>query len=184
MFLNLGCGLNKIVGAVNVDCAAACVPDIVWDLEDTPWPFESGCADRVALIHVLEHLGETTAGFMAIMKELYRVCAPGAEIKIVVPHPRSDHFLGDPTHVRPINPDMMALFSKESNRRWAAEHRANSPLGLYCDVDFTLVGYQYALMPHWAEKHENGLIGEQDLKEAIATYNHVVSEITIMMERV
>ena len=53
--------------------------------------------------HVLEHLGRDTDTFLAIWKELYRVAAPGATVRIVVPHPRHQDFLQDPTHVRAMN---------------------------------------------------------------------------------
>jgi|GEM_PF-1906114 len=38
--LNIGCGFNKIDGYVNVDAFPDCSPDVLWDLETTPWPFE------------------------------------------------------------------------------------------------------------------------------------------------
>src|SRR5690242_6188134 len=112
MKLNLGCGQNKVPGYLNVDKYAACEPDRVVDLEAFPWPFADGSAEEILLTHVLEHLGRDTDTFLGIMKELYRVLSPGGKVEIRVPHPRSEGFLGDPTHVRPISPTILTLFSK------------------------------------------------------------------------
>ena len=78
MKLNLGCGNHKLDGYVNCDIASACNPDRIVDLEQTPWPFEANVAEEVVLSHVLEHIGERTATYLAVIKELYRVCADGA----------------------------------------------------------------------------------------------------------
>jgi len=115
--LNLGSGKNPIPGYINVDKFG--VPDVLHDLEKFPWPWETSSVGEVVLRHVLEHLGETTAIYFGIIKELYRVCAPGARISIAVPHPRHNYFLNDPTHVRIVTPEGMQLFSKAMNAAWA-----------------------------------------------------------------
>ena len=114
MKLNMGCGLNKKEGYTNVDKSAACGPDVELDLEVFPWPFKANEAEEVIFNHSLEHMGETTDVFLGILKELYRICKPRAKIFIFVPHPRHDDFLGDPTHVRVITPQLLSLFSKKS----------------------------------------------------------------------
>src|SRR4051812_34057053 len=105
MKLNLGCGNTKLDGFVNCDMQASCNPDRIVDLEVLPWPFADNCADEVVLSHVLEHLGESAKVYLAVIKELYRICAPDAVVRIAVPHPRHDDFLTDPTHVRPVLPE-------------------------------------------------------------------------------
>src|SRR5579859_5561149 len=70
--LNLGCGQNKKEGYVNLDKYDSFSPDVVWDLERFPWPFETSSVGEVALIHCLEHLGASADIFLGIMKELYR----------------------------------------------------------------------------------------------------------------
>ena len=54
--LNLGCGNNKYDGFLNVDKFGE--PDIKWDLEKFPWPWEDNSVDEIRIIHVLEHLGD------------------------------------------------------------------------------------------------------------------------------
>ena len=93
MKLNMGCGHNKREGYVNVDMSPVCNPDVVWDLETLPWPWQDNSVDGVLFNHSLEHLGQIARVFLGMMKELYRVCRDGAEIEINVPHPRHDNFI-------------------------------------------------------------------------------------------
>ena len=83
MKLNLGCGPPKLPGYLNVDRYGE--PDLRLDLEQFPWPWASDSVDEVLASHVLEHLGTTPDAFIGVMKELYRVCRNGAEVRIAVP---------------------------------------------------------------------------------------------------
>jgi len=177
--LNLGCGQNLLAGYVNVDKFGA--PDVRHDLEIIPWPWKKNSVSEVVLNHALEHLGETTAKYLEIIRELYRVCAPEALIFIVVPHPRHDHFFNDPTHVRIITPDSLGLFSKKKNLEWDKTGCANSPLGLFLDVDFELVKSRYVLDPSWEKKLKDGEYSNTDIYHAISTYNNVIQEIHVVL---
>ena len=81
MKLNLGCGYNKMDGFLNVDNQIRCQPDMIVDLEELPWPFESNSADELVLCHVLEHLGETRDIYLRIIQEIYRVCQHEAKME-------------------------------------------------------------------------------------------------------
>jgi hypothetical protein len=184
MRLNLGCGGKKLPGWVNVDKYPVCGPDQVVDLERFPWPWPDDSADEVLLEHVLEHLGASTEVYLGIIKELYRVCRDGAAVRIEVPHPRHDNFLGDPTHVRPIIPESLLLFSQAANREWLAQGVANTPLGLYIGVDFALASISFSLEQPWKERFERKDISTADLRHAILTYNNVVKQIDVVMHAV
>jgi hypothetical protein len=179
--LNLGSGQNRLEGYVNVDKFDSFAPDLVWDLEAFPWPFESDSVDEIVLRHVLEHLGGTLDCFLAIMKELYRVAADGAVIRIFVPHPRSDGFAGDPTHVRAINPAILSLFSLKNNRKWRELGWPNTPLAIYTGVDFDITEVHLELTPHWAAQMRSGEISREAVNFAIDSYFNVVDEIRITM---
>ncbi len=172
--LNLGCGNTRIPGFVNVDCVAVCHPDMVVNLESTPWPWESDSVDEIKLIHVLEHLGQATEVFLSIIREMYRVCRDGAVIEIVVPHPRSDYFLGDPTHVRPITVDMLNLFNQRLNREWAQMGSSNTPLGLITGVDFEIESVVHTLEPEWKDKLVSGQMTEAEIATVARQYNNVI----------
>jgi hypothetical protein len=182
--LNLGCGQNLIEGYINVDKFDSFSPQVVWDLEKTPWPFESNSAEEIVMHHVLEHMGRETDVFFNIMKELYRVCAPNAIVRIAVPHPRSDDYAGDPTHVRPINEHILSLFSKAHNREFKEKGWSGTPLGIYLDVDFETTNIEATLKPHWWHKFNEGKLSLEEFEFAKQTYYNVISEIKIDLRAV
>ena len=118
MKLNLGCGSKIYDGYINVDKFDIYNVDIQHDLEKFPYPFEDNSVEEIILSHVLEHIGQDPDIFIKILKEFYRICKNHALIKIVVPHPRHDDFLSDPTHVRPVTVLGLSLFDKSQNEKW------------------------------------------------------------------
>lgn len=94
--LNVGCGRFPVFGAVNLDRASGPGVDVVWDLDDTPWPFDDETFDRVHGIQVFEHV-DNPVGFMC---EAWRVLAPGGILHLEVPHYTSRNSYTDPTHRR------------------------------------------------------------------------------------
>lgn len=180
--LNLGAGLNPQQGYLNVDKYGD--PELRYDLETFPWPWPDNSVSEILLIHVLEHLGAATDTFVGIMKEMYRVCEPQAVIRIAVPHPRHDHFIGDPTHVRPVIPEMLMLFSRTANLHWQATRAANSPLALYHNVDFDLVDATFVLDEPYASELESGALSQQDIDQLLKKFNNVAREIRITLKAV
>jgi hypothetical protein len=180
--LNLGCGRKKLPGFLNIDKEAACEPDQVLDLELLPWPFAESSAEHVVLHHVLEHLGAAPDLYLGIMRELYRVCAPDATIEITVPHPRSDNFVSDPTHVRPITPQGLQLFSKALNRKWEAEGLSNTPLGLYLDIDFEILSTTLIPSAPVRDALEKKRLTRAQFDEAALTLYNVISEIRVVLK--
>lgn len=80
--LNLGAGEFPKEGYVNVDFYSLNNPDVSHDLNQIPYPFEDDRFELVEADHVLEHLLDP----FRVMGELRRICAPGALIRIRVPH--------------------------------------------------------------------------------------------------
>ena len=184
MRLNLGCGSKKMDGWINVDKEAASGPDQIVDLEALPWPWETGTVDAVTMRHVLEHLGAETGTYLGIIKELYRICRKDAEVTITVPHPRHDHFLNDPTHVRPITPQGLELFSRARCLEWQKAGSANTPLALYLEVDFALKSVNIVPDKAWRDRIARGEASQRDVMEASRLYNNVISETTIVLQAV
>jgi hypothetical protein len=182
--LNLGCGDKKIDGWVNVDKVAAALPDKIVDLEVSPWPWPDNSADEVLLSHVLEHLGARPDVYLGIIKELYRVCRDGAKVTIIVPHPRHDHYLNDPTHVRPITAEGIAMFSQETNRKGIAAGAANTPLGIYLGVDFFIEAHNSLLGEPWRTRLERKEISEADVRQAAQSFNNVIQQTELVLRAV
>jgi len=141
MKLNLGCGFNHLEGFVNVDQHPSTGADFIWNLETLPWPWEDSSVEEIQLTHVLEHIGQQTNKYLAIIKEIYRVCAPDARVTIEVPHPLHPDYLGDPTHCRPVTYESLRLFDLDFADMLIAHHSPGTPLARFMKVDLQVVDH-------------------------------------------
>jgi hypothetical protein len=181
MKFNMGCGRRKVAGYINVDSTPACEPDEVWDLEATPWPWPDNCAEEIRFIHSLEHMGQDPKVFLAIMQETYRIAAPDSQVIVHVPHPRHDHFISDPTHVRPITAGTFHLFDREANQHVLDNDGANTPLAVYTGVDFKVESMRMKLdEPYWGQ-YGRGELSEADANLLIRTQFNIVREIQFVL---
>ena len=181
MNLNMGCGYRKIEGYLNVDLFPECQPDLVYDLESLPWPWESNSVEQVLFNHSLEHIGQNPRVFLGMMKELYRVCKDQARITINVPHPRSDDFINDPTHVRIITPGLLSLFDRDINDEVKRKGAANTRFAHYLGVDFYIERKQFVLSEPYATQYANKQLADADVDLMSREWNNVVSEIQIVL---
>lgn len=92
--LNLGCGRDRRADCLNVDQVAAVEPDLVWNLDQYPYPLPEGHFEHIYLLDVIEHLESLPAFF----KEALRLLAPGGVLEITTPHYSSANSFTDPTH--------------------------------------------------------------------------------------
>ena len=184
MKYNMGCGFNKMDGYTNVDKFVEASPDLLMDLEKTPWPIDSNSAEEVFFNHSLEHMGGQSQVFFSIIQELYRICAHEAMVHIHVPHPRHDDFIDDPTHVRIITPALMSLFSKKINLQWQQDGASNSPLGLYLNVDFEVIDAQMILDEKVAEMVNQTNLAPNELLSLAREKNNVISEYRITIKAI
>ena len=182
MKLNLGCGNNRKNGYINVDKYLACNPDLVMDCEVFPWKFSDNEIEEIIFNHSLEHMGADADIFLNIISEVYRVCKSKAILQIHVPHPRHDNFLGDPTHVRVITPQLLSLFSKKNNLYWKEMGNSNTPFASYLGVDFEIRNVVTVLEHHYLELLNNKKITEEELEKKIKENNNIVVEYQITLE--
>ena len=107
--LDVGCGHDKLPGAIGIDRSPATAADVVHDLDRTPWPFEPASFDLIRCQDVLEHLDDV----IATMEEIHRIARPGAEVRIRVPHFSSVHAYADPTHKHFFSSESFDYFCPE-----------------------------------------------------------------------
>ena len=180
--LNLGSGSKRIKEYINVDKYETFKPDIVHDLENCPYPFDCNSVDKIMLSHVLEHIGQSPDTFNSIMKELYRICKHQASITIIVPHPRHDDFLADPTHVRPITVLGLQLYDKKLNEQWQTQNAANTPLALIHNVNFIIKHVRYYFEDKYCKMLKAQTINQQELIEMTSKFNNVIKQMSIQLE--
>lgn len=138
--LNLGAGNRIIEGAINHDIIKH-RPEInvVWDLNNTPWPWKDNEFDRVDATAVLEHLKLT---LIESCNEIWRILKPGGQLVLKIPIVSSPTIHDDPTH------------------RWFWSERCIE----YLDPT-TAHGknYEFYTMRHW-QILNSGIIKERNLK--------------------
>ena len=183
MKLNLGCGLRKIEGWLNVDCVPSFEPVRLIDLERTPWDLPDDGAEEVLLNHVLEHLGESTSAFLGVMTELHRICADGALLRINVPHPLHEHYRTDPSHVRRITPQTLAMFSRRECEEAAAAGSPMTPWATILGVNFELAEVSYVEDPRTvALLQAKGLLTPADrIEDWIEIIPNLIAEIRMQV---
>lgn len=179
--LHLGCGFRRYPGFVNVDSNPACSPDVVLDLESTPWPWDDNSASEIVMEHVLEHLGQTPDAFIHVLQEIYRVCKNNAVIRIIVPHPEHKVFQIDPTHVRTVRPETLMMFDQQRNRETIAAGGSETPLGLYHNINFRLDYVNMVPDAWWQAEMEAGRCSAQDLQAAESRFSNVIIEIRMVL---
>ncbi|HXA38381.1 MAG TPA: glycosyltransferase [Phenylobacterium sp.] len=172
--LNLGAGLRGWVPYVNVDIRRDVDADMVVDLEHTPWPWPDNYAKEVKFERSLEHMGGDLKTFQGMMRELYRVCQPGAKIKIVAKHPQHNAFLYDPTCVRVVSPILLGLFDG-----LAPSPADPQPLARRNKVDFEIIERTVILDEPYKSQFQSGMLSPESAGRLAETTLNVCSEFQI-----
>ena len=94
--LDLGCGEKKVKDAIGLDNVQLPNVDVVHDLLNFPYPFESNSFNKIYLRHVIEHFNIEQIN--QILIECDRLIESSGEIIISVPHVFSISAFIDPTH--------------------------------------------------------------------------------------
>jgi len=80
--LDIGCGNNKIPGAIYLDVDKGANPDILHDLDKFPYPIEDNSFDEIYAKHIIEHLDHP----QEFVSELFRILKHGGTLFIETPH--------------------------------------------------------------------------------------------------
>jgi SAM-dependent methyltransferase len=97
--LDIGCGANKVPGAVGMDMNPRTAADVIHDLDDLPYPFADDAFDEVIGRHVIEHVQNP----MAVISELHRITRAGGIVRLLAPHCTNPDFATDLTHRNHLN---------------------------------------------------------------------------------
>ena len=168
--LNLGCGFRHFIGAVNVDAYDNCKPDVVWDLNKTPWEWaKDNEYDAIFAWHVFEHL----SNWFGALKECSRILKPGGKIEIRVPDESSstagtyrDHvFVFTQYSFHGIEDGNSMLSSRGGTNAWAVHEQHQIPLKCIHYWQVPYKGYNWMLHCTWLLKfcarHLRNFIWEQ-----------------------
>jgi SAM-dependent methyltransferase len=143
LLLNLGAGFNPLPDHVSVDNWGN--PDVKWDLNVTPYPWDDNSVDGIEMWHTLEHLPNWWEAF----KECARILKPGGYLNIRVPDESSRTALTYRDHVAVFG---LASFhgtieSDHGTNAWAETESGSVPLKL---VNYYQVPYrEYDWMRRW-----------------------------------
>jgi len=180
--LNLGCGLKKIEGFVNVDISPTVKPDQIVDLNQFPWPFEDNEFDHIVAKDIIEHLGETSKDFINAIKEMYRISHNGAIWEVQAPHWRCDIAIDDPDHKRLITMGMFNLFNKRMILEKLRDGGSDSALAFDHDVDIEIADMQFDYTPPWQERLRKREITQEELNYALNHFNNVALSVKYLIQ--
>jgi SAM-dependent methyltransferase len=97
--LDVGCGRNKLAGAIGIDRNPASDADVLCDIDSFPYPFASSSFDHIYASHVIEHVSDV----LGTMEEFHRLVRPGGTIFLATPHYTDFSSFCDPTHRSHLN---------------------------------------------------------------------------------
>ena len=94
---------------VTLDISPSCHPDIIWDLNNLPLPFNDNEFDELLFFQTLEHIGQQGdyKTFFAQFIEFWRILKPGGMFYAACPKWNSIWAWSDPGHKRIISEAML-----------------------------------------------------------------------------
>jgi SAM-dependent methyltransferase len=93
--LSVGCGRRAPEeNVIRLDKASSVEPDVLWDLDIFPYPFDDSIFSELECLDVIEHLADIPKA----MEEFHRILRPNGILKITTPHFSCANSFVDPTH--------------------------------------------------------------------------------------
>ena len=132
--LDVGCGINKLAGAIGIDRNPGTRADVLCDLDHIPYPFKDSSFDRLQAVHVIEHVADV----IKMMEEFHRLLRPGGEALIITPHYTDFSSFCDPTHKWHLNSYSLRYFGPD-----------NAGYGYYSAARFEEVSVHVKLLALW-----------------------------------
>lgn len=186
--VDIGAGGRKIPGSIGIDNSESVDVDIKIDLNVDDIPLDDNSVDYVHASHSLEHL--TLEGFWHIMREIYRILKPGAQLYVGAPYFFNSGNLANPFHDNRVcfNEHTFRFFSsagsttalpatdyaKQFSMDWGLRYSANCEIGM----EFELVYINFL----YFDKYKNE--SEEARRVARNTQLNVVNYISYVMKAV
>ena len=125
LVLDIGCGKNKVKGAIGIDINRWSDADIICDIE-VGLPFRHNIFDEIHCNHIIEHVSD----LIKLMEEIHRVSKNGAKVYIRAPYYASFLAFSDPTHKKFITEQTFDMFTEERS-------------GYYTNAKFKIIKIDY-----------------------------------------
>lgn len=168
--LNLACGEIRLPGFIGVDIAKTKATDMIYDLTQTPWPWDDNSCDEIFCSHFFEHL--TGLQRIAFMQEAWRILTPGSGIKIICPYYSSMRAVQDPTHQwPPICEASFLYFNKEWMEKNGLKHY---------NIDFDVCDFDFSYGHDWAQEWQT----RNDEAKAFAGKHYInsINDIHVVLQ--
>lgn len=143
MELLIGCGSNKTKklhkpgqenwnNLITLDNNKDHKPDVLWDLNEFPYPFEDNTFDEIHAYEVLEHTGRQGdyKFFFEQFSEFWRILKPNGTFIATCPSRHSPWAWGDPSHTRVLQKEHL-IFLQQAQYN---EQIGKSPMSDFRDI--------------------------------------------------
>lgn len=134
---------SKFENVTTLDMLAEHKPDVVWDLNVLPLPFEDNAFDEIHAYEVLEHCGRQGdfKFFFAQFEDFWRILKPGGYLVGSCPMWDQEWAWADPGHTRVISPKTFlfldqAFYATEVGKTAASDYRP------FYKANFATIGTQ------------------------------------------
>ncbi len=118
--LSLGSGFDeRNEDTITLDIAPETNPDVVWNLNEFPYPFEDDSFDQILMYDVIEHIDN----IIDVMNECYRIMKKGGLFHITTPHFSSANSYTDPTHQHHLGYYSFDFFDPDHERFYYSKAR-------------------------------------------------------------
>lgn len=134
-----------------LDISPRANPQFVWDLNQTPWPFDDDTFDEVHAYEVLEHLGQQgdVESFFATFTEIWRILLDGGLLVGTSPMSDNPWTWGDPGHTRVISKESMTFLDQTEYTKQVGETAMSDYRSIY-RADFSMLANSPVNDVSWA----------------------------------
>ena len=131
-------GREEYEDAVKLDINPDNNPDVLWDLNNRPLPFEDNEFDEIHAYDVLEHVGKQGdfISFFEEFAEYYRIIKDQGDFLITSPLWDGRWAWGDPGHTRIISKELFSYLDKDKYEGSGDTAMSDYRKWLKCDFKF------------------------------------------------